>query len=238
MSKSPSQSQSQSKNFREHANELADLLAPHVETARGKAAPLLADAKLKAAPLLADAKEKAGPAVAGARDRLTTEVLPVLTAAVAAAGEATEELRSEAMRRGAATAAALRGEVEAPEKGHRFRRLLILLGLGGVVAGVVKKMSDRQPSTAWQSDYTAPASGSAAGEAAPATPTSATTPTSTPAFDETPTATAAAAATASAPPATDEAAAGPDEAVADATEEPHVATDPDNPAEEIQFKRD
>jgi hypothetical protein len=242
-----SKSQPQSKNLRDHANVLADRLAPHVETARVKAGPIIADARVKAAPLIADAREKAGPlladardkaapaladardwvapALADARDKLTQDVLPAITAAIAVAGEATEEVRTEAMRRGAATAAALKGEVRAPEKTehHRFRKLLILLGLGGVVAGVVKKLSDRQASTAWQSSYTPPVDSGTS-----------TSGSGTPTYDQMPTATAG-----TTPPlATDEAAAGLDEAVADATETPHVATTPDDPADEIRFKSD
>jgi hypothetical protein len=36
----------------------------------------------------------------------------------------------------------------------------------------------------------------------------------------------------------DEAAAAPDEAAADAVREPHTATTPDNPAEEVHLKKD
>jgi hypothetical protein len=190
--------------MRDQASEVMDRLAPHVESAR----------------------EKATPAVDTAKARFTTEVLPVLTAAVAAASEATEELREEASKRGAATAAALKGEVEAPsKKSHKLRNLLIILGLGGIAAFVTKRMSDRQASTAWQSSYTP----------TPAAPMSTTPTYSAPGVaptDETPMGTAAAAAAAR---ARDEGAAGPDEAAADAAEEPHAATTPDNPAEEIKL---
>jgi vacuolar-type H+-ATPase subunit H len=166
------------KKMREHASDLADRLAPHVENAidragpiisdardkagpllsdaRDKAGPLLADARDKAGPLLADARDKAGPVVADARERLNKDVLPAISAAIAAAGEATEDVRGEAKKRGLAAAAALKGEVEAPKNRHRVRKLLILLGLGGVLAAVAKKKASRKPETAWQSSYTPP----------------------------------------------------------------------------------
>ena len=220
---------SKSKNMRDHANELADKLAPHVESAREKAAPILADAKVKAAPMLAEVKGKTSPALTDARDKLTNEVLPVITAAIAAASEATEEARNEAMKRGAATAAALKGELEPPrQKTHRLRNLMMVLGLGGIAAFVAKKLSDREATTAWQSSYQpTPAS-------TPPAPDAGESPTM---YDDTPTATAAAAA-AGAHLSDDEGAAGPDEAAADAMEMPHAATAPDNPADEVHLKKD
>ena len=90
------------------------------------------------------------------------DVLPALSAAVAAADHATEDVRDEARRRGLAAAAALRGELEPPKKHHRIRNLLLVLGLGGVAAAVAKMLSDRQASTAWQSSYTPPPAPAAA----------------------------------------------------------------------------
>lgn len=223
-------SKSKTKNVRQHASELAGRLAPHVESARDKAAPYVADARDKAAPYVAEARSKAAPLVADARDRINHEVVPVITAALAAANEATEDVREEAKRRGLATAAALRGDVEPPHESHRLRKALVVLGLGGAIAFVVRKLTSRQPSTSWQSSYTPPPSPAAS---------------STPVRDETPTATAGAhaatagtAGSAGAEKTQDEGAAGPDEAVADAAESPHRPTTPDNPVEEIDLKRD
>jgi cell division septum initiation protein DivIVA len=204
------------KTMRDHATDLAGRLAPHVESAQKKAGPMIADAQKKAAPVIADAQKMAAPVVADARDKFSSEVLPVITAAVAAANEATEDARGEAKKRGKATAAALRGELEAPvKKKHRFRKFLLFAGLAGAAAVVAKSLSDRQASTAWQSTYT---------------------PTPAP-VDETPTATAAAAAAAKRRAADDEGASAPDEAAADAGESPHQATTPDNPADEVQVDK-
>lgn len=205
-----------SKKKRQNASDLADRIGPMVETAREKAAPLIAEAREKAetygtearekaAPLVAEARDKAAPALAASRERLTTEVLPVITAALVAAGEATEDVRDETRKRGKAAVAALKGEVEAPRERHRLRKVMIVLGLGGVIAFVAKKMSDRPATTTWQSSYTptpaAPAAGGAhrAGEE----------------------------------DADDKGGASPDVAAADAAASPHQATTPDNPAETI-----
>lgn len=132
-----------SKDLRDRATDLKDHLAPHVEQARGKAAPYVAEAR-----------DKAAPVVAEARDRWQREVAPALSSAVSAADEATAEYRAEAARRGAATAAALRGEVATapPKKKGRKRKALVLLGLAGLGFAAVKKFTG-QDSQAWETSY-------------------------------------------------------------------------------------
>jgi hypothetical protein len=224
------------KNLRDHATELVDRVTPHVENARDKAGPALAEAREKAAPMLAEARDKAdvlltearekaaplvaearektGPAIQDARDRFTAEVLPAVTAALAAAGEATEDVRGETKKRGKAVKAALKGEIEAPDKkSHKFRNLLIVLGLGGIVAAVAKKMSAREATTAWQSSYTPPPAPAAApGPVTPSAPQAGAHEADQP---------------------DDEGGASPDVVAADKAAEPHAATTPDNPAEEV-----
>jgi vacuolar-type H+-ATPase subunit H len=210
------------KKIRDHATDLGSRIGPTVESARDKAAPMLAearekaapvlaDARDKAAPLLADAKERSAPALAEAKEKLTHDVLPVITAAIAAADKATEDVREETSKRGKAAVAALKGEVEAPKKKHRLRRLLVVLGLGAVAAAVAKKLSDREPTTAWQSSYTP-------------------TPAATAADDDNGGAHRA--------DADDQGGASPDVAAADAAAAPHPATTPDNPAETIDVSKD
>lgn len=200
----------------EKAGPVLEKAGPRLAEAREKAGPILADARDKAGPMLADAREKAAPAVAEARERFATEVVPVVTAALAAANEATEDVREEGLKRGRAAVAALRGEVEPPKKKHRVRTGLLVVGLGGAVALVAKKLSDRQASTAWQSAYTPPA---------PAPAAEPTTAAGTPGAHRAPES------------ADDEAGASPDVAVADSAAEPHTPTTPDNPAEEVDLKK-
>jgi vacuolar-type H+-ATPase subunit H len=228
-------------NVRSQAKDLADRLAPHVETARDKAGPalaevrekagpliadardrarpvitearekagpLIADAREKAGPMLADARDKAGPVLAETRHRWESDVRPAVLSAVAAADEASEPYREEALRRGKAAAAALRGEVApAPKKKRGLRRFMMLLALAGVGALVAKMLSDRKAATAWQSSY----------QPAPAPP-----PAPSPA-----------------PPATDdEAASSPGEAIADSADTPHQPTNPDAPAEQVDIDKE
>ena len=176
--------------LREQAGDLAGTLAPPVENARDKAVPVLIDA----------------------RDR----AVPVLTAALASVDEATEDVRDETRKRGKAVAAALKGEIEAPQKKHRGRKLLVLLGLGGLGFAAYKKFGGKQPTTTWQSSYTPPpaptpppAGGPVAGEGAHRA-------------DATP---------------DDSAASDPAEAASDATDVPHDATTPDKPVEEIDVTK-
>ena len=196
-----------SKKLLDQATELADRMAPHVEHARQKAAPLVSEAR-----------KTAGPALTEARDKLTTEVLPVLTAAIAAANEATEDVRGEAVKRGRATAAALKGEIAPPpkKKKHRLRRLLVALGVSGVAAMIAKKLSDRQATSAWQSSYTpTPASTSSAGTSSTAGPIGMHMAEST----------------------DDAGGASPDVAAADAAAQPGMPTTPDDPLQQDDIKK-
>ncbi len=141
----------------------------------------------------------------------------MLTAALASVDEATEDVRDETRKRGKAVAAALKGEIEAPQKKHRGRKLLVLLGLGGLGFAAYKKFGGKQPTTTWQSSYTPPpaptpppAGGPVAGEGAHRA-------------DATP---------------DDSAASDPAEAASDATDVPHDATTPDKPVEEIDVTQE
>jgi vacuolar-type H+-ATPase subunit H len=133
-----------------------DKAAPVLKDARDKAAPYVDSARDAAAPYLDTALGKAAPLVETARDRLTNDVLPALTAAVAAVDDATEDVRAEALKRGKAVVAAAKGEDVVQEPSHRLRNLLIALGLGGIAFAVTRRLGKRQPSTTWQSSYTPP----------------------------------------------------------------------------------
>jgi vacuolar-type H+-ATPase subunit H len=196
-----------------------DRAVPVLTEARDRAVPVLVDARDKAAPYVSDARDKAAPYVSDARDRFNDTVLPALTAALASVDEATEEVRGETKRRGKAVAAALKGEVEVPEKKHRGRKLLVLLGLGGLGYAAFKKFGAKQPTTNWQSSYTPP-------------------PAPTPPPAGGPVAGAGTEAGAHrAEGADDVAASDPGEAASDAADVPHDATTPDNPVEDVDISK-
>ncbi len=187
-----------------------DKATPYLSDARDRATPYLSDVRDKAAPYLSDARDKAAPLVSEVRDRFTDDVLPVVTAAVSALDEATEDVRGEAVKRGRAVAAAVRGDIEGdvaePQKSHTVRNVLVALGLGGAIFAVVRRLSAREPSTTWQSAYEPPpADGLVAAAAAEAT--------------------------------ADPAASDPAEFAADVTEEPHAVTTPDDPATQIDLDK-
>jgi hypothetical protein len=213
-------------------DEARDRVVPVLVSARDLAVPYLADVRDVAAPYVATARDKATPLVSDARDRVsgtfTSEVLPVVAAALAALDDATEDARHETAKRGRALAAALRGEIEARAEepvvdtstasgsSHWLRTVLVALGLGGAGFAVVKRLNSKQQADSWQSSYTPPAT------TTPSTPPSTTTPLADAAADSV---------------ADDAAASDPGEAVADATDTPHVATTPDNPVTEIDVDK-
>ena len=194
------------KTLRDQVEDLAVRIQPHVENAIEQITPVLEDARDRAGAAAGDAREKAAPYVSDARDKFVKDVVPAVTAAVAAAGEKAEPIADEARRRGRATAAAVKGEIDAPKKGSKVKTVVVFGVLAALGALLYKMLKGDDKSTAWQSSY----------QPAPAP----TPPTPAPA----PTATAA----------EDASGASPDEAVADAVagEAVHDVTTPDSPLSE------
>jgi hypothetical protein len=143
-------------------------LAPAVGTAREKVSPyaekavergahLASQAVEKAGPVLDDALAKVGPATEHAaekaRERLNDDLLPKVTAALATLAAAAEPVVEETARRGKATKAALKGELDVPKKSHKLRNVALFLGLGALAAAAVKKLLT-PPEPAWQSTPT------------------------------------------------------------------------------------
>ncbi|MDP9445043.1 MAG: apolipoprotein A1/A4/E family protein, partial [Actinomycetota bacterium] len=168
----------------EMAERARETLAPAAGQAREKATPALQEARERLAPLVeevrAQANQKVRPAAeqvaSTARHKVVTGVVPPLTAAAAAATAASGPLREEAKKRGSATLAAMKGELEAPtEKSHKVRNLVVLLGLGGAVAWGYKWYTGRDADAAWQSSY----------EPTPASPETSAGTTSPPVGSET-----------------------------------------------------
>jgi hypothetical protein len=150
------------------AGQVRDHLAPAMGTAREKVSPyaekavergaaVAQTAVEKAQPVIDDALSKVGPATEHAaekaRERLNDDLVPKVTAALAALAAAAEPVIEETSRRGKATKAALKGELDVPKKGHKFRNFVLFLGFGALAAAAVKKLLT-PPEPAWQSTPT------------------------------------------------------------------------------------
>ncbi|MGW6283137.1 hypothetical protein [Kribbella sp. NPDC055071] len=148
--------------------QVRDHLGPAVGTAREKVSPYAEKAVERGAHFAHQAVEKAGPvidealakvgpateqAAEKARERFNDDVLPKVTAALASLAAAAEPVVEETSRRGKATKAALKGEIDVPKKTHRLRNVVLFLGFGALAAAAVKKLLT-PPEPAWQSTPT------------------------------------------------------------------------------------
>lgn len=132
-------------------------VSPYAEKAVERGAAVAHAAVEKAGPVIDDALAKVGPATEHAaekaRERFNDDVLPKVTAALATLAAAAEPVIEEGSRRGKATAAALKGEVDVPKKSHKLRKVVLFLGFGALAAAAVKKLLT-PPEPAWQSTPT------------------------------------------------------------------------------------
>lgn len=131
---------------------------PYADKAVERGATVASAAVEKVGPVVDDALHKVGPATTDAaekaRERLNEDVLPKLSSALTALAAAAEPVVEETTKRGKATAAALKGEIEAPKKTHRLRTVMIVVGFGAIAAAAVKRfLTPKEP--AWQSTPTA-----------------------------------------------------------------------------------
>jgi hypothetical protein len=163
------------KNTAVEAKHVKDYVVPHLATARDAVVPVLGHAREAVAPVLGQARDAAAPHLAVARDRAVTpvlhafkdDVLPRVSAGVSAGLAASEPVRAEAMRRGSASIAALRG-IE-PPKQHKGRRrlgkVMIVVALGAAASAAWKAWKLPHGSDDWVHTDAAP------GGDIPATPT-------------------------------------------------------------------
>lgn len=131
-------------------------LADTAESVRDTVVPAAQDAASSVAsavgPALSEAKDKIAPLLEEAKDA----IVPAAQAALVAAKEKSHD------------AAVGSGLVEEKKKSHKLRNLLILAGLGGVIAFAYKKLSGRDADPVWtQSRDDAAAHRPAAGSAGP-----------------------------------------------------------------------
>jgi hypothetical protein len=166
--KSKGRVESAKDRVRPFAESASQRVGPAVDTAREKVSPYaekavergasLAHAAVeKAGPVIDDALSKVGPATEHAaeraRERFNDDVLPKVTAALASLAAAAEPVVEETSRRGKATKAALKGEIDVPKKSHKLRKVVLFLGFGALAAAAVKKLLT-PPEPAWQSTPT------------------------------------------------------------------------------------
>lgn len=180
-----------------------------------KVAPLAADARESALRYAGSTKDWAAPRAAAAKDvakdkmepaldRVTHDIMPAVTAAVASALAASEPVRHEAAVRGSAALAALKGEVKPPKrKKHRLRKFFLLASVIGAAYAGWKAYSAQQsqgsdPVDAWRTP---------SGASPAYAPSTATRPSAAPVTPV------------DRPTTDDPAGAGPDEALADAADE-------------------
>lgn len=166
-----------------YRKQIADTVGPLAKQARKSSARAAHDALERVTPVLDDAWERVTPAVEHARDKVQDDLIPRLNHALAEAAE--HPVAQEAARRGRATAAALRGEVEVAPKKKRGRKVLgvlaVLAAVGGAVYAVKKYLDTRDAE--WEAPAPSTYGGSNTAKRADTSPWAATTDkvTSTPA---------------------------------------------------------
>lgn len=160
-------------------------LTPYVEAAGDRVGPLAQQARVRSAaaaqqavdalgPRLNDARVFVSPAVESARGKVQDDLLPRLSEVLERAAES--DVARTATSRGAATMAALRGELELPEPeqekkggvGRLIRRLALVAAVLGVGYVAFKKFFGTKDS-GWETyQPSAPYSGSTTTTASPA----------------------------------------------------------------------
>jgi hypothetical protein len=132
------------------AKKAASTAAAEAKTAREMIVPHLVSAKEAVVPALGHAREAVLPALEQARalveDRLKDDVLPRVAAGIAA----TEPAREEAVRRGTAALAALRGEIDTPQpKSNRMGKVLVVAAIGAAAFAAWKAWKLPHDSDDW-----------------------------------------------------------------------------------------
>ena len=126
---------------------------PAIQAAKKKAGPAVESARQRAV----DAAHDLEPYVDSARDHVKSDVLPRVRDAYAAGYAASQPYRDEASRRGVATVAALKGEIDVKPQRHVGRNLLILSGFAGLVFVAYKYLTGESSTSGWQTPVSAPA---------------------------------------------------------------------------------
>ena len=133
-----------------YAQQAAERLGPIATSAKQTGARVAHDAVEKFGPVLDEALEKVPPAIEVARGKVSEEIVPKLTKALAAAAGTPAVV--EAKKRGKAAVAAAKGELELPEekkKGRWLKRFAIAAAIAGAAVVVVRMVLGRRDAD-WQ----------------------------------------------------------------------------------------
>ncbi len=120
----------------EAVTSVASTVGPALDDTRDRITPLVSDARDRVTPVMQDARVRLSPVVDNAREKLA----PAASTALAAG-----RLRG----RRAAVRLGFAEEEPVPQKSHRLRNLLIVVGLGGAAAFVYSKVTGRDADPAW-----------------------------------------------------------------------------------------
>jgi hypothetical protein len=137
-----------------YAYQVVGHVSPYAHQAAGRVVPLATTARVRGSKMAHDAADKIGPrldeawvivapVVEAGRERVNEDLLPRVTGALTTV--AASPLVIEAGKRGRATLAAARGELEFPEveekkKGSWVRRIALLAALAGIAVFAAKKL--------------------------------------------------------------------------------------------------
>ncbi|GAA1933129.1 hypothetical protein GCM10009815_29510 [Nocardioides marmoribigeumensis] len=193
---------------KEQAAELSERVGPALSDARDRLGPALEDARERITPVLEDARDRAVPAAERARDAARVRLADAAANVATRLDDRLPDDRTPDFIADAST----------NKKGGKLRKLLVLAGLGGVAALVVKRLQG-DPAPTWQAATPppAPAPRPAAGAPTAQTPVTPAAPASG---------------------AEGDAAGGtPGEVASDQVDEPHEPTTPDAPAEQVDVSK-
>lgn len=134
--------------LRSAVHDARDSVQPAAESAIDKIGSateqLVSNVAASVVPALEDARDRVKPAVEDARDRLA----PMVDDARDKLAPLAQQAVVEGRRRGRRAAERL-GVVEEPKKSHKLRKLLILLGLGGLAAFIYTKVTGKDADPVW-----------------------------------------------------------------------------------------
>lgn len=138
--------------LRSAVHDARDSVQPAAESTIDKlgsaAEQLVSNVVASVGPALEDARDRVKPAVEDARDRLA----PMVDDARDKIAPLAQQAVVEGRRRGRRAAERL-GVVEEPKKkSHKLRKLLIVVGLGGLAAFIYTKMTGKDADPVWTTD--------------------------------------------------------------------------------------